>query len=265
MGSRIVFLGTAGDSIVMGKQSRASGGIYIEYDNLAMLINPGPGSVVRAKQFGISMRELDVVIVSENSLLAASDVNTVVDAMTNGGLDPKGILVCPEEVLMGNDKFHPAISKTHKNVLERIIKLQVGDRVALNDVEIRPVERKSTGIGYKITTPHYCIGYVGSSGFSKHITGQYAKCDILILNVPNTAKKSDSELNIETATAFISAVKPKLAVLTGFGVKMVESDILSVMRQIQRDSKVQTVAAKEGLTIDPKSYSANVRQKTLLT
>lgn len=265
--SRILFLGTAGDSLVMGKQLRACGGIYVETEDLQILINPGPGALVRARQYNVNPREIDAILVSENTLLTANDTNTIIDAMTNGGLDTKGVLICAPNVLEGTNNYHPAISPFHKKCVEKIIALKEGDKVAINSVEIKPMKCKGKSddnVGFFIETPSFTLGFVGNTGYQKQIAEQYKKCDILILNVPHLTKKTNHDLFIEDAIKFIEDAKPQLAVLTHVGIKMLESDLLTQVRNIQRETNVQTVAAKEGMMIDPKSYSATQRQKKLI-
>ena len=44
---------------------------------------------------------------------------------------------------------------------------------------------------------------------------------------------------------------------------MIKADILNEARHIQKETGVQVIAAKEGMVINPISYSANLKQKTL--
>ena len=265
--SRILFLGTAGDSLVMGKQLRACGGIFVETQDLRFLINPGPGSLVRARQYNVNPREIDAILVSENSLMAANDTNAIIDAMTNGGLDTKGIVICSPNVMEGTKDYNPAISPFHQKCVEKIIRLKADDKVAMNSIEVRPMKSKGVNpddIGFHIYTPSFTLGYVGNTGYQKQIAEQYKNIDILIINVPHVTKKTSHDLFIEDAIKFIQDAKPQLAVLTHIGIKMLESDLLTHIRTIQKETNVQTIAAKEGMIIDPKSYSATQRQKKLI-
>ncbi|MDP7476371.1 MAG: hypothetical protein QF655_01925, partial [Candidatus Woesearchaeota archaeon] len=54
--SSIIFLGTGGDSYVVGKQLRASGGIILQINDDQYHIDPGPGALVMAKETGINLR-----------------------------------------------------------------------------------------------------------------------------------------------------------------------------------------------------------------
>ena len=53
-----------------------------------------------------------------------------------------------------------------------------------------------------------------------------------------------------------------MAVITHFGFKMLKEDPLYQAREIQKRSGVQTIEAKDGLSITPQSYSTK-HQKTL--
>lgn len=266
MVSRIVFLGTAGDAVVYGKQLRASGGVFLEHEDMHILINPGPGTLVQAKFAGISLRELDAVLIARNTILAANDVNAVVEAMTNAGLDKKGVIVCTEDVFDADAKKAVSISaETFANV-ERVISLKVGDKVALNSVEVVPTptdHEDSHSIGFKLTTPSFSVSYVGETKYLKRISKHHAGSDILILNLLSLQPKSDvSSMGIAEVSDFINDVQPKVAIITGFGSRILESDILEEIRNIQKKTGVQTVAAKDGLSINPSSYSsANAQQR----
>ncbi|MDP3733946.1 MAG: hypothetical protein Q8R37_01840, partial [Nanoarchaeota archaeon] len=58
-------------------------------------------------------------------------------------------------------------------------------------------------------------------------------------------------LDTAAATKIIAHVKPKLAILTHFGLEMLKADPLNEAREIQRITGVQTIAASDGLTITP--------------
>ena len=79
--------------------------------------------------------------------------------------------------------------------------------------------------------------------------------DILILNVPFPGNKGDDKhLNTENAIKIVSHVRPRLVVLTGFGLEMLKADPLSEAREVQRITGVQTIAARDGLSIAPAGY-----------
>ncbi len=52
----------------------------------------------------------------------------------------------------------------------------------------------------------------------------------------------------------ISQVRPRLAIITHFGLEMLKADPLNEAREIQRITGVQTIAAQDGLIVSPGSY-----------
>ena len=78
--------------------------------------------------------------------------------------------------------------------------------------------------------------------------------DILILNVPYPGKTAKGmNLDTDAAIKIVNAVKPKLTIMTHFGLEMIKADPLFEAREVQRITGVTTVAVKDGLTIVPEA------------
>jgi hypothetical protein len=245
----------------MGKQVLASGGFVLSDEDMQVHVDPGPGALVRAKQYGVNVRNTDMLLVSRLDVLHAGDLNAVIEGMTVGGMDHKGVLLCPHGLVSESESS--LLGNTQKGYLERVIALRVGDKVGISTTNIFPAKThdpEETHLGYIIVTPRYCIGYVAATEYSATIVKQYKGCDILIVNVHALGS---AEEDIERCVSLIQGAKPRAAILTGFGIKMVQHDILSSVRKIHRETEVQTIAAKDGLTVNPLSYAAKTRQKSL--
>ncbi len=266
MTSNIIFLGTAGDMFTCGKQIRASGGMIIQVDGYQFHIDPGPGALVRAMQFGVNLRQNTAVLVSCNQLIHCNDVNAVVSAMTHEGLDVQGVLIGSETFING-DEEKTFLTEHHKRLFEKVIPVGPEKRIGIENIEITTLKTKSVDtsqIGFKIFTPKFVMSYSSDTGYSSEIAKQYQNSDILILNVTLPFnEKNDYLLSSDDAVRIIEKVKPKLAVITHFGKKMLSSDPLYESREIQKQTGVQVIAAKDGLEVNPLSYSASLKQKTL--
>ena len=96
-GNFVKFLGTAGARFVMIKQLRASGGTWIRAGGVNVLIDPGPGSIVRcaASKPKLDPSSLDAIILTHRHLDHSNDVNVMIEAMTEGGFKKKGSLFLP--------------------------------------------------------------------------------------------------------------------------------------------------------------------------
>ena len=266
-GSKIIFLGTGAQSIVLGKQIRASGGIIIQSGENQIHIDPGPGALVRAKEFGVNLRENTALLVSHNHIGHCNDVNAVIDAMTYSGLDRQGVLISNETLINGTEDIVPYLTKFHRNCLEKVMVLKEGQKAAIYDIEIKAipvVHSESNAIGFRILTPEFDLVYTSDTDYSNKIIEAYQGCDILILNVVNpTEYKTTGNLCTEDAIKIIEKVKPRLSIITHFGVKMVEADPINEAREIQKQTKQQVIAAKDGMSINPATYAAKSQQKSL--
>ena len=267
-GSRILFLGTGGDEFVIGKQLRASGGIIFSYESNQFCIDPGPGSMLMSKMTNVNIRETDAIFVTGNKLFRANDVNAIISGMTHDGLDKRGVLICPSSVVMDeNNNEHPFVNRKYKKYLEKTIVIDNTTRIGINDVEVEVIKLKehiSENCGYKFVTPRFNLAYIPDTSYSPELAKQLTNTDVLILSVkePHDSEKKSS-LNTRLAQEIIKAVRPQLVILTGFGIKMMQSDPLYEAREIQKSTGVQIIAAKDGMSINPISFAATVRQKNL--
>jgi ribonuclease BN (tRNA processing enzyme) len=263
----VLFLGTGGDSIVVGKQIRASGGIILELDGNQFVLDPGPGCLVRARQADISIRDTIAVLVSHAHTNHCNDANAVLEALSVSGLDRIGVLVCNKKFAQGDEKEVPILKKRSWNFVERVLALEPGTKIGINNINIYTTKTKhfdSEGIGFIFETPRYRIGYVSDSEYADEIAEQFSKCGMLILNCKYPRDmKIEGHMNVEDAAKFIKKASPKLAVITHFGVKMLEADPMYQARELQRETGVEVVVAKDGLLINPVSFSSRMRQSTL--
>jgi ribonuclease BN (tRNA processing enzyme) len=267
MDNRIVFLGTAGDSYVAGRQMRASGGIIVQVGELQFHIDPGPGALLKAIENNINLRGNTAVLVSNSSLLHCNDVNAVIDAMTYGGTDKTGVLVANKTVVNGAEGISPYLTELHKSFVERIIVMEQGQKLGIEGVEVHALPALSkdpNALGFKILAPDFTLVYSSDTKYSKDLAKEYKGADILILNVPHPGEeKAEGQLNSEAAARLIKAVNPKLAAITHFGISMVKGDPLYEGREIQKETGIQVLVAKDGMGLVPGSYAAKSDQKRL--
>ena len=258
--AKITFLGTAGSSAVVSKQLRSSGGIIIKLDEeLQFHLDPGPGSLIKAKEFGINLHHNTAILVSHNHINHCNDLNVIVDAMTHGGIEHRGIILGSKSVLHNLERSHPFLTKHHQNLVEKIIPMESGHKVGIELVEINalPTEHTDeTAIGFKIFCPKFTLSYTGDTSLTEELIEALNGTDILILNVPYPGDKSQGKnLDTESAIKIISQVRPKLAIITHFSLEMLKADPIGEAREVQRITGIQTIAARDGLAISPSSYS----------
>jgi ribonuclease BN (tRNA processing enzyme) len=258
MNKGILFLGTAGDHIVYGKQLRASAGILIVTEENVLHLNPGPGTLQQYKQFSINPREITTILLSSQQVIDANDVNAVIESMTLNGMDKKGVLI-------SYNAPYELVTEYHKSLVERTIKLEQGMRVAINDLEIKSTHSTNeASAGFVLYTPEYVIGFTGNTSYREILVSNFKDCNILIVNCRNPAGiEENNYFNIDDAKKLIKEAKPNLAILTFFGQKMLATDILDEARNVQKETGIQTISATDGLFINPKQYSKGFHQQSL--
>lgn len=267
MKNYILFLGTGGDPIVVGKQTRGSGGIIFNFEDNIFHLDPGPGAIVRMKQYELNPRETTSILITHNHLNHAGGANELISAMTYSGIDRRGVLVCDEESLKGSHKDASFVSNFHRSMLERSIALKPGMRIGINQVNIVATHAKHTpsSIGYKFYTDKFVVSYTGDTEFCKEMISDYKGSDVLVINCKYPlGLEQQGHMNSEDIVELLEKVKPKLAILTHFGIKMLDADPIYEAREIQKKlDGTQVIAAKDGLVVNPVSYSSSVKQKKL--
>jgi len=256
----VTILGTGGDSIIVGRQLRASGGFIITTEENQLHVDPGPGSLVQLAKNGLHPRETTAIFLTHQHVNHAGDAAALISAMTHNGIDRRGVLV-------SNTLDECMVPPYYRMLTEKSIALKEGGKVAINDVEIRAVKAKhydSGAVGFLFSTPDYTIGYTGDTAYSDEIAKQFINANILIVNCkyPDDYHEGD-HMSADDVIRLLGHVKPQLVILTHFGSKMINADPLVQARKVQRATKVQVIAAKDGMHISPASYHAKQRQKTL--
>jgi len=249
--SFIKFLGTAGARFVMIKQLRASGGIWVSYKGTNVLIDPGPGSIVRcaSSKPKLDPAKLDAIILTHRHLDHSGDINVMIEAMTEGGFKKRGAVFCPKDAI-GEDSV---ILKYAKGFPEKIEILEEGKTYKVGGGfefqtsmrHIHPVETYGLKFKIKDTT----VSLLTDTKYFKELPDFY-KTDILIICVVFfEPREAIDHLNFLDAEALISQIKPKKAILTHFGMTMLKAKPHIKAEELTRSLGVEIIAAYDGMTL----------------
>jgi ribonuclease BN (tRNA processing enzyme) len=250
---KITFLGTAGGRILIMTQLRASGGWVLEMDGERLHVDPGPGALVRARQYGVDLRKLTGLAISHAHPDHYTDSEMVVESLTNGTRERRGVLIGNEFALKGGDDHRPALSPFHMKLLERYEVMKPGDKTKLGRIEITATptkhsEEKALGFVFRGSKT---LGYTGDSEYFDGMEKYFEGCDYLVLNVLRPRGTNwPKHMNTEQAAKLISKVRPKLAIIQHFGMLMVRAGEANEARWIEEKTGVKTIAAKDGMAID---------------
>ena len=254
----ITFLGTAGDLLVASRHLRNSGGIVITSGSSQIHLDPGPGALARALQCRINSRDTNILLVSHHHFNHSAGIPELIAGMTLNGLDKRGIM-------LAHSSMKDSISSYEKSLLDNVLFTESGTHLNESGVHIKTTPVKGhEGMGFIVQTNSMSIGYTSDTEYSQKLADEMRDCTLLVVNCQNPpGEKEKGRMNVDDAIHLVQEASPKLAVFTHFGIKMLDKDHLEMARTIQKASGVQTLLAKDGLSIDPLNYSAHARQKNL--
>ena len=250
-GDFIKFLGTAGARFVMIKQLRASGGIWISYKGSNVLVDPGPGSIVRCSSSRpkLDPSKLDAIILTHRHLDHSGDINVMIEAMTEGGFKRKGIVFCPGDAI-GQDSIilkHALGFPEKVEILKPLNEYSAGEfKFKTSMPHIHPAE--TYGIKFKMDKT--TVALLPDTRYFKELSSFY-KADILILSVVfYEPRPGIDHLSLPEAQEIIKELKPKKTILTHFGMTMLKAKPHIQAEKLSDKLGVEVLAAYDGMSID---------------
>lgn len=225
---KITFLGTGGGRFSAISQRRMTGGFRI--DNLNgknYHVDPGPGALVRTYQFGFDPRNLDGVFVSHAHTDHYNDAEILIEAMTRGMTKEYGVVLGNKSVLDGYERWGPGISKYHQSHSKKYV-LEPNQVENINGCSVKgtkTVHGDPEGVGFQIDYRGFKISYTSDTGYFEDLHKYHEGADILIASVLRPGNKSiRGHLCSRNFIELLKEVKPKLAIMTHFGLKMLSID-----------------------------------------
>jgi phosphoribosyl 1,2-cyclic phosphodiesterase len=247
----IKFLGTAGARVVVCQQLRASGGIWLSLDNTNILLDPGPGALVRcmSSKPKLDPTRLHGIILSHRHLDHSGDINVMIEAMTSGGFKKRGIVFAPSDALSDD----PVILKYAREYVEGIQILSSGNSYNIGNISfstpIKHIHGKGETYGMNFNTKSYLISYISDTRFFPDLINHY-RGDILIINVVRLNPSDIDHLCIDDAKKIIENIQPKVAILTHFGMTMLRAKPWVIAENLSHQTKVKVIAATDGMLLD---------------
>lgn len=253
MSGFIKFLGTGGARYVLSKQIRSTSGIWLNYKNTNIYIDPGPGAIVkiRSSKKKLEPEKLDGIILTHRHLDHSGDVNVLIEAMTEGGFKKRGVLVCPNDALA----FEPVVFSKFREKLQNIETMEEGKTFEIKDVRfttpvrhIHPVE--TYGLLFHLDVS---LGFISDTRYFESLPDHY-RSDILIVNVlrskPIEKEDEIDHLSVSDFVAIIEKIRPKVAIMTHFGMSLIREKPHILAERLKKETKTEIIAAYDGMEFD---------------
>jgi len=245
----IIFLGTGGARMMVESQRLASGGIWLRLNGTEVLLDPGPGSIVRVTDRKLDASKLSAVMISHRHLDHSADVNIMVESMVRGGTKPHGWFYAPADAL----DFEPVMYSYLKKYLDGIGILKEGGSYSINGLSFNtPLRHQHSVETYGITfkAAHHTVSYIADSLYFEGLASVY-KSDLLIINVvfSHPVPRVD-HLSIPDVKEIVKRLKPKTAIITHFSTHLYEENPAIVAAKLSDETGVRVIAAKDGMEFD---------------
>lgn len=243
------FLGTAGARVVVFKQLRASGGLWLELNGTRLHIDPGPGALVRAlsSKPRLDPTRLDAVILTHRHLDHSADVNVMVEAMTEGGRNRRGVLFAPRDAL----EEDPVVLKYVRGYLQGIEILKEGGEYRIGEVAFcTPLRHRHPVETYGLVVEGR-IALISDTLFFPDLIEAYKGVEVLVMNVVRAGERDQriEHLTLGDARELILGIRPKRAILTHFGMTVLRAKPWEVAQRMSEETGCDVIAARDGMTL----------------
>ncbi len=239
-------MGTAGARFMVAKQLAASGGLYLEDGNTRICLDPGPGAIVQYAKRKVDLTRLDAIVLSHRHLDHSGDVNVMIEAMTEGGFRKRGRLYCPADALDED----PVVLNYLRRFPSEIVKLSPETSYEMGDITFTTSPRhvhQSETYGFRFGDK---LGWITDSAYYDGIAQQH-KAEVMVIHVVLMQCRAElPHLCLDDAERIIREARPRLAILTHFGMTVWRAHPWELAADLTQRLGVEVKAARDGMAVE---------------
>ncbi len=252
---KIIFLGTGGGRFTTITQKRRTAGIRIIGDDLNLHLDPGPGALVHSINEGLDPQKINAVFVSHCHPDHYTDAEVLIEAMTKGTIQKRGLLVASKSVLSETSTCEASISKYHQQMPQNKIEAVPNMKFQMDDLNVLVTEARHTdpdAVGFRFETLKFGgFAYSSDTEYFEEISKYYEGARLLMLCVMRPSGKPwKGHMTTDDAIKIIESTHPEKVVLTHLGMQMIFRGPMKEAKLIEEKTGVSTVAAVDGMLIE---------------
>jgi phosphoribosyl 1,2-cyclic phosphodiesterase len=242
---QVIFVGSGGGRMTTATQARSTGGLWVVLDGVRVHVDPGPGALahVRGRGLALDPGRLDAIVLTHKHLDHAGDVNAMIEAMTGGGTRPRGLVLAPRDAY----EEDPVVLQYVRKYARETGTLEPGGRYPIGDVVLETPLRLRHPVetyGLRLVGRRHTVALISCTGYFPELESAFGG-DLLILNVVFREPRDDIHLALPDAGRLIAAIRPRLAVLTHFGLTMLRARPWELAEELSQATGVRVLAARD--------------------
>ncbi|HVN67380.1 MAG TPA: MBL fold metallo-hydrolase, partial [Candidatus Sulfotelmatobacter sp.] len=177
----------------------------------------------------------------------AADINVMMEALSLGGHEKQGTVLAPADALGGSE---PVIFKYVRPYVDKLTVLKEKKLYRIGNLTIKAAVRHRHGVetyGLVIRGGGRTVSYITDTKYFPELARHYER-DVVIISVLSPGPTPFDHLSVEDARPIIKTLKPKVAILTHFGMRMLKARPWAVAEQLSKELGTKVIAASDGLT-----------------
>jgi len=248
--SKVIFVGTAGGRVTTFRLVRRSGGFLIYFGDSRVHVDPGPGAFVYLKEKGIDYTSIDLIVLSHIHLDHTADVNTLIEACTDGGKRRGLALFAPESAVRGEDRVVlPYLLKR----LSQIGIIKEGKELSYKGIRVKAIMRHSHhgaetyGLSFNDE-----VVYLSCAKYEDRMLEVYPrKPKVFIINTTFYSKRPDIDhLSVEEVKELIRVCSAETTVITHFSMEMHQKGPERIAEELSQELGLRVVSAQDGMELE---------------
>lgn len=248
------YLGTGGARFCMIRQMRWTGGIWFSYGGLNGVIDPGPGCLyhICSASPHIDVETVRAILLTHKHLDHSTDINVIVEAMTDGGFQKQGAIILPKDAIDPPDPVLLDYCAQKAGVIHRASDGQITELE--NGVTVEAVEHVHHDVdcfGYILRKKGLRTwGIISDTKLLPEFKERYKECDYISINTTFLEKSSKSEhMSIQDNIELLEKLHPRLVTISHMGIKLIKKGPDNLAKTISTP-QTRVAAGQDGMVIN---------------